>query len=76
MAEQPKATDWNMIVWVGVSDIVVGAGLVVAAYTDMFGEGLQILALVGGVMALAGVGIVVFGRHKLSQAEAGHGDLN
>ena len=76
MAEQPKATDWKSIVWLGVSDIVIGAGMAVAAFTDMFGEDLEILALVGGLMALAGVGIVVFGRHKLSQAEAGRGDLN
>lgn len=74
MAE--KAMDHRIFIWAGISDVVVGLGLVVAGLTDLFGPDLEILALVGGVIAVVGAGLVLWGRNKASQAESRRGDLN
>ncbi len=76
MAKPERTVNGRIFVIAGVSDIVIGAGLVVAAFTGLLGPGMGVMAIAGGVMALVGVGFIVFGRNKLSQAESRRGDLN
>ena len=76
MVEQDPKKMGQLYFWVGVSDVVIGAGLAFAGLTDLFGPDLELLAVVGGVIALAGVGFIVFGRNKMSNAETRRGDLN
>jgi len=77
MAKQadPSAT-WRVMILAGVGDIVIGAGMAFAGLTDLIGPDMEILAVVGAVIAVIGVGIVLWGRHKLSQAGDRRGDLN
>lgn len=77
MAKQANPADaWRLIVWAGVADIMLGFGLAVAGFADLFGPDMEILALAGAVLAAMGLGIVVWGRKKLSEAGDRHGDLN
>lgn len=77
MAKQASPADsWRMIVWAGVADIVLGFGLAVAGLADLIGPDLEILAFVGAVIAAVGLGIVLWGRKKLSEADNRRGDLN
>ena len=77
MAKQtdPAAT-WRIIQLAGFSDIAIGLGLIVAGLTDLLGPDLELLSIVGGVIALVGVGLVIWTRSKLSQADTRRGDLN
>lgn len=75
--EKPKRTvNGRIFVIAGVSDIVIGVGLALAAVAGLLGPGAGIMVIAGAVMALVGVGFIVFGRNKLSQAESRRGDLN
>lgn len=76
MAGPKRTVNGRIFVIAGVSDIVIGAALIVAAFTGLLGPGMGIMAIAGAVMALVGVGFIVFGRNKLSQAESRRGDLN
>ena len=76
MAEQDPKKLGQIYFWVGVSDVVIGAGLALASLTGLFGPGMDVLAIIGGVMALVGVGFIVFGRNQLSNADSRRGDLN
>ena len=77
MAKQSSPAEfWRLIVWVGLGDIVLGFALAVAGFADLLGPDMEIVALVGAVIAAVGLGIVVWGRKKLSEAGDRRGDLN
>ena len=72
-----KPINWMIMVWAGLADMVVGVGLAAAALSGMLGDTDQaVLAAVGGLLALTGLGIFVWGRNNLSKAESRRGDLN
>ena len=72
-----KPINWAVMVWAGVADMVIGLALASAALACMLGDIDQtVLAAVGGLLALTGLGIFVWGRNNLSKAESRRGDLN
>ncbi len=72
-----KPINWMIMVWAGLADMVVGAILAAAALSGMLGESDQtVLAGVGGLLVLVGLGIFLWGRNNLSKAESRRGDLN
>ncbi len=76
MAEK-KSIDWRVMVWAGVADMAAGVGLATAALSGMLGDSDQtVLAAVGGLLFLTGVGIFVWGRNNLGKAGDRRGDLN
>ena len=70
MAKEPQKRPWNLIAMIGLSDMVLGVCLAVAALTGMLDVDRTIVPIVGGVIALAGAVIFVWAREKASQ-EAG-----
>ena len=76
MMAKLKPETLRILVWAGVADILLGVGMAVAFLSGVFGPGLEIAAAAGGLVALWGVGLVVWGRNKLSQVEDRRGDLN
>ena len=76
MAEKLKPETLRVLVWAGIADVVIGVGMAIAFLMGLFGPGLEIAATVGGLVALWGVGLIVWGRNKLSQVEDRRGDLN
>lgn len=76
MSEQ-KPINWMIMVWAGLADMVVGAILAAAALSGMLGDSDQtVLAGVGGLLVVVGLGIFLWGRNNLSKAESRRGDLN
>ena len=72
-----KPINWAVMVWAGVADMVIGLALASATLAGMLGDSDQtVLAAVGGLLALTGLGIFVWGRNNLSKAESRRGDLN
>ncbi|HEY0102701.1 MAG TPA: hypothetical protein VGB60_04470 [Brevundimonas sp.] len=77
MAASKKPIDWRVMVWAGLADMVIGVGLAAAALSGMLGdEDYTVLAVVGGLLALGGLGLFVWGRNNLSNAGNRRGDLN
>jgi len=77
MAPPKKPIDWRVMVWAGLADMAIGVSLAVAALSGALGdEDYTILAIVGGVLALTGLGLFVWGRNNLSNAANRRGDLN
>ena len=76
MTAPNKPNVGKMYVFMGAMDLLIGIGLAVAALTGLFGPDMNIVAIVGGVIAIVGAGMVVYGRNKLSQADDRRGDLN
>jgi hypothetical protein len=76
MAASSKPFDWRVIIRAGLFDVLLGLGLLGGSLTGFFGPDMQPLAIVGGVMAVAGLGIVALGRYKLRQVADRLGDLN
>ena len=72
-----KPINWAVMVWAGVADMVIGLALASATLAGVLGDSDQtVLAAVGGLLALTGLGIFVWGRNNLSKAESRRGDLN
>ncbi|MDI6624117.1 MAG: hypothetical protein QME55_05245 [Brevundimonas sp.] len=72
-----KPINWMVMVWAGLADMVVGVVLATAALNGMLGDSDQtVLAGVGGLLIVVGLGIFVWGRNNLSKAESRRGDLN
>lgn len=72
-----KPINWMVMVWAGLADMVVGAILAAAALSGMLGDSDQmVLAGVGGLLVVVGLGIFLWGRNNLSKAESRRGDLN
>lgn len=77
MAAKPKPINWSVMIWAGLADVAIGIALAVAALTGVLGEGdYTVLAVVGGLLALTGVGLFLWGRNNLSKAGDRRGDLN
>ena len=77
MTTQQKPINWQVMVWAGLADMVIGVALAAAALSGLLGdEDYTILAAVGGVLALTGLGLFVWGRNNLSNAANRRGDLN
>lgn len=77
MAKKANPADlWRLIIWAGIGDIVLGFAVAVAGLADLIGPDMEILAFVGAVIAAVGLGLVLLGRHKLSEADNRRGDLN
>lgn len=76
MAEPQKIESWRVIMLVGLGDVVIGAGLALAGFMGWFGPGTEALLPVGGLVALAGVGMALWAKSKLNAAESRRGDLN
>ena len=72
-----KPINWVVMVWAGLGDMVVGVALAAAALSGLLGDSDQtVLAAVGGLMAVVGAGLFIWGRSNLSKAESRRGDLN
>ena len=71
-----KPESLRFLVWIGLADVVLGLGLAAAFLSGLFGPGLELPAAALGLVAVWGVVLFVWGRHKLSQVEDRRGDLN
>ena len=77
MAAKPKPINWRVMMWAGVADMAIGLALAVAAMTGVLGDGdYTIVAVVGGLLVLTGVGLFLWARNNLSKADDRRGDLN
>ena len=77
MDPQQKPINWHFMVWAGVADMVVGLALAAAALSGVLGDSSQtVLAVVGAMLVLVGLGLFLWGRNNLSKAERRRGDLN
>ena len=77
MAAKPKPINWRVMMWAGLADMAIGLALAVGAMTGLLGDSDQtVLAAVGGLMAVVGAGLFIWGRNNLSKAESRRGDLN
>ena len=77
MAGQQKPIDWRVMVWAGVADMAIGVALAAAALNGLLGDSDQtVLAAVGGLLVVTGLGIFLWGRNNLSKAGDRRGDLN
>ena len=72
-----KPINWMIMVWAGLADIAVGVVLAAAALSGLLGDSDQtVLAGVGGLLVVVGLGIFLWGRNNLSKAGTRIGDLN
>ena len=72
-----KPINWAVMMWAGLADMAIGLGLAVAALTGMLGDSDQtVLAGVGGLLVVVGLGLFLWARNNLSNAESRRGDLN
>ena len=77
MAAKPKPINWRVMMWAGLADMAIGLALAVAAMTGVLGDGdYTIVAVVGGLLVLTGVGLFLWARSNLSKAGDRRGDLN
>lgn len=77
MQRPKKPIDWRVMVWAGLADMVIGVALAAAALSGLLGdEDYTVLAAVGGLLAVTGLGLFVWGRNNLSNAANRRGDLN
>ena len=61
---------------VGIGDVVIGVGLALAGYLGWFGPDLSMLVPIGGLVALAGLGMALWAKSKMNAADSRRGDLN
>ena len=72
-----KPINWAVMVWAGLADMIIGVALAAAALSGVLGDGDQtVLAAVGGLLVVVGLGVFLWGRNNLSKAESRRGDLN
>ena len=77
MTASRKSVDGRVLLLAGAVDLVIGASLMAAALTGRLGDGdVNVLAGVGGLLVLVGVGIVVWGLRNLDRAGGRPGDTN
>ncbi len=77
MDTRPKPVNWKVMVWAGVADMVIGLALAATALTGVLGDGdYTVLAAVGGILVVVGLGLFLWARNNLSKAESRRGDLN
>ena len=72
-----KPINWTVMVWAGAADMIIGLVLASAALSGTLGDSDQtVLAGVGGLLVVVGLGVFLWGRNNLSKAESRRGDLN
>jgi len=72
-----KPINWAVMMWAGLADMAIGLGLAAAALTGLLGDSDQtVLAGVGGLLVVVGLGLFLWARNNLSNAESRRGDLN
>ena len=76
MAEKNAPSVYRTLMFAGLADVCLGLVLVVLGLTGALGEPNTLLAGCGGLFAVIGVGLVIWARNKLSQADDRRGDLN
>jgi uncharacterized RDD family membrane protein YckC len=77
MSTQQKPINWQVMVWAGLADMIIGVALAAAALSGALGDSDQtVLASVGGLLVLTGLGLFLWARNNLSKAESRRGDLN
>lgn len=78
MAEHDKTrAGYRVMMFAGLADIVTGVVVALLVLTGTVPtSNPTVMALVAGLFALIGVGLVIFARNKLSQADDRRGDLN
>ena len=77
MDRPQKPINWQVMVWAGLADMIIGVALATAALTGFLGDSDQmVLASVGGMLVLVGLGLFLWARNNLSKAESRRGDLN
>ncbi|HYD29137.1 LPXTG cell wall anchor domain-containing protein [Brevundimonas sp.] len=77
MDRPQKPINWQVMVWAGLADMIIGVSLATAALTGFLGDSDQmVLAFVGGLLVLVGLGLFLWARNNLSKAESRRGDLN
>ena len=77
MTGEAKPINWRVMIWAGLADIAIGAVLALAALTGALGDSDQtVLAAVGGLLMVTGVGLFLWGRNNLSKAGDRRGGLN
>ena len=77
MSAAPKPINWRIMIWAGLADIAIGAVLAFAALTGALGDRDQtVLAAVGGLLMVTGVGLFLWGRNNLGKAGDRRGGLN
>lgn len=69
-AKNTRKTDWRVIVWVGISDIAIGLGVMAASVLGLLGEGRIAFVGFGTLLVLTGAAIVIWARNKMSQGVA------
>ncbi len=63
----------RLLLLCGVSDIIIGVGMACAALAGVLGEDVIVFVVVGAVIAMAGVGLALWGRNIISQVDDGQG---
>ena len=77
MTARRKGVDGRVLLLAGAGDVVIGVALMAAALTGRLGDAdVNVLAGVGALLALVGVGIVVWGLRNLDRAGGRPGESN
>ncbi|WP_029416243.1 hypothetical protein [Brevundimonas bacteroides] len=64
--QKPPTMDPKLFVQLGIGDIVLGLGLAAAALLGLLGDvDRTLVAGIGGVIAVIGVGIVIWARSRM-----------
>lgn len=75
--DRQKPINWRIMAGVAVADIVIGMVLASMALSGMLGDGDQtVLAAVGGLLMVIGLGLFLWARNNLSKSGNRRGDLN
>jgi len=75
--DRQKPINWRIMAGVAVADIVIGLVLASMALSGMLGDGDQtVLAAVGGLLMVVGLGLFLWARNNLSKSGNRRGDLN
>jgi EamA domain-containing membrane protein RarD len=75
--DRQKPINWRIMAGVAVADIVIGLVLASMALSGMLGDGDQtVLAAVGGLLMVIGLGLFLWARNNLSKSGNRRGDLN
>jgi EamA domain-containing membrane protein RarD len=75
--DRQKPINWRIMAGVAVADVVIGLVLASMALAGMLGDGDQtVLAAVGGLLMVIGLGLFLWARNNLSKSGNRRGDLN
>lgn len=68
MAKQIKQDGARVLMLVGLGDFVLGLLLAGLAFSGVLGPDLNIVAVLGLIMAVVGAGLALWGRSKIQHA--------